>query len=376
VTEPSNPELFTVGPHEAVITCSTPADERVVTRVGDAEITTTGPWHVARFEGLEPDHEYTLAVEGAAPYELLPPTFRTLPLPSGRLVATVATANDVHFGEVECGHLGPPHEDIGPIMSVEPGEPPYPETMNRAVVHEIRALEPDAVVVKGDLTRAGLPGEYAAFLAAYGVLGDSMFHVRGNHDAMTDPTLAIEDTPYAIELGSTGSTGVTLAVVDTVIPGTDGGQLRADQVQWLSDLAGETPDPVLVFGHHYLWDLTSETRNPHTFGINPDDSEALAAVVARHENIGGYFAGHTHRNRIRRYLHVRDVPFVEVACTKDYPGAWAEYRIYEGGYTQTVRRVTEPAAFAWAERTRAMFAGLYRDYALGHLEERCFSQAW
>jgi predicted phosphodiesterase len=203
-----------------------------------------------------------------------------------------------------------------------------------------------------------------------------MFHVRGNHDAMVDPTLALEDTPYVIELGSNGMVRVTLAVVDTTIPGTHGGRLPVDQVQWLRDLASETSGPVLVFGHHYLWDLDSETRNPHTFGINPDDSEALAAVVTNHENIGGYFAGHTHRNRIRRYAGVRNVPFVEVACTKDYPGAWAEYRIYEGGYTQIVRRVTEPAAFAWAERTRGMFAGLYRDYALGHLEERCFTQAW
>lgn len=371
MAEPAHPELFTVGPDEAVVTCSTPGDEVVTTRVGDREIATTGPWHVAAFDGLEPDQEYTLAMEGTPAHEHLPASFRTLARPAGRLLATIATANDVHFGETECGHLGPPHDDIGPILSVEPGEPPYPETMNRAVVHEIRALAPDAVVVKGDLTRIGLPEEYAAFLAAYGVLGDRMFHVRGNHDAMTDPTLAIEDTPYAIELD-----GVTLAVVDTVIPGTDGGQLTADQVQWVSDLAAETSDPVLVFGHHYLWDLRSKTRNPHTFGITPDDSEALAAVVARHENITGYFAGHTHRNRVRRFADARDVPFVEVACTKDYPGAWAEYRVYEGGYTQVVRRVTDPAAFAWAERTRAMFAGVYTQYALGALDERCFTQTW
>jgi 3',5'-cyclic AMP phosphodiesterase CpdA len=289
--------------------------------------------------------------------------------PAGRLLATLATANDVHFGEKECGHLGPPHDDIGPFFQSPPGEPPYPETMNRAVVSEMRALDPDAVVVKGDLTSVGSDEEYAAFLAAYGTLGERMHHVRGNHDAMQDPSMAIEDAPYAVELA-----GVTLAVVDTVIPGTDGGQLTRDQVQWLDDLAADATDPVLVFGHHYLWDLRSETRNPHTFGINPDDSDALAAVVTRREAIAGYFAGHTHRHRIRRYPEVRNVPFVEIGCTKDYPGAWAEYRIHEGGYTQVVRRVTDPEAFSWAETTRGMFAGLYTDYALGDLEERCFTQ--
>jgi 3',5'-cyclic-AMP phosphodiesterase len=70
------------------------------------------------------------------------------------------------------------------------------------------------------------------------------------------------------------------------------------------------------------------------------------------------------------------VPMVEVACTKDYPGCWAEYRIYEGGYTQVVRRAATDAAMDWADRTRSMFFGLYRDYALGTLEDRCFTYTW
>ena len=44
------------------------------------------------------------------------------------------------------------------------------------------------------------------------------------------------------------------------------------------------------------------------------------------------------------------MPFVEVACAKDYPGVWAEYRVYEGGYTQVVRRISAPDALAWTER--------------------------
>jgi Icc protein len=369
VTGPDHAELFTVGTDEALVTFTTEPGVAVTTRVGDHEVTTTGPFHLASVTGLQSATDHELEVEGAAPGAYLPRSFRTLEQPAGAPVAVIATANDVHFGETECGHLGPPHDDIGPILSGAPGEPPYPETMSRAVVEEMRALDPDAVVVKGDLTCRGADDEYAAFLATYGVLGERMRHVRGNHDAMADPTMAIEDAPYAIELA-----GVTLAVLDTVIPGTDGGQLSADQVGWLDDLAGESSLPVLVFGHHYLWDLDADTRNPHTFGINPDDSEALAAVVTRRESIAGYFAGHTHRNRIRRYDAVRNVPFVEVACAKDYPGAWAEYHVHEGGYTQVVRRVTAPDAFAWAEKTRGMFAGVYTDYALGPLEHRCFTQ--
>ena len=70
----------------------------------------------------------------------------------------------------------------------------------------------------------------------------------------------------------------------------------------------------------------------------------------------------------------RGVPFVEVACAKDYPGAWAEYRVYEGGYTQVMRRVAAPAARAWSERGRTMIQGWYRDLVLGTVADRCFTQ--
>jgi len=366
----NNAELFTVGPDEVVVTCTTDEGAEVTTRVGDRELVTAGPHHFARVLGLEPDTRYSLEVEGVPADEHLPSDVRTLPRPSGRLLATVATANDVHFGEIECGRLDNAiEEELGPVFRSAPGEPPYPETMNHAVIAEMQELNPDTVVVKGDLTSIGSDDEYAAFLAAYGQLGDRMYHVRGNHDAMLDPTIAADDAPFAIELD-----GVTLAVLDTVIPKLERGQVTHHQLRWLDELAAETPDPVLVFGHHHIWNFDADHRSDTYFGINPDDSEALSAVVARHENIAGYFAGHTHRNRVRRFDTARNVPFCEIACTKDYPGAWAEYRVYEGGYTQVVRRASAPEALAWTEKTRVMFAGLYRDYALGPLDHRCFTQ--
>jgi Icc protein len=365
-----DPELMTVGPDEAVVTFRTDGDDAITTRVGDAEVTTTGPYHSARVGGLEPETAYDLDVEGAAHGEWLPASFTTLDRPTGRLLATIATANDVHFGEVECGRLGDlGAEELGPILRAEPGDPPYPEVMNGAVIDEMRALDPDVVVVKGDLTDAGTEDEFEAFLDAYGTLGERMQWVRGNHDVKTDPEFAAGYAPYDVQVD-----GVTLAVVDTVTPGTDRGELSADQVAWLDELAGSTSAPVLVFGHHHLWNLAADHRTDTYFGINPHDSEALAGVVARRENIAGYFSGHTHRNRVRRFAAARNVPFVEIACTKDYPGGWGEYRVYEGGYTQIVRRAAAPAAMAWSEKTRGMFAGLYRDYALGPLTERCFTE--
>src|SRR5205823_1424220 len=64
-----------------------------VTSVADDEaVVFEGPV-ARRYDGLEPDRDYEL--DGAS--------FRTLPRPPGERLATVATVNDVHFGETECG---------------------------------------------------------------------------------------------------------------------------------------------------------------------------------------------------------------------------------------------------------------------------------
>jgi predicted phosphodiesterase len=360
-------ELFTVGSRDTIVTFNTDDDREVTTVIDDREMTTRGPHHFVAVDGLEPASTYALRVDGAEPDELLPATFTTLPEPPGTKLATFTTVNDVHFGETVCGLMGIENE-LGPVFAVDEGDEPYPEVMNRAVIDAMLAVEPDAVLVKGDLTDAGTEDEYAAFLRAYGRCGDRLHHVRGNHDAMTTDSVAA-DAPFTVPLA-----GVTLAVLDTVRPGTDKGRIARGQLDWLDDLAGAATQPVLVFGHHHPWDPASAERNEDYFGINPDDSEALCAVIARHDAIAGYFAGHTHRTRLRRFPSARNVPIVEIACVKDYPGAWARYDVYETGYVQTVRRASAAPALDWTERTRHMFGGLYAEYARGALADRCFVQ--
>lgn len=370
VTVVHDAELYTVGPDEVVVTFRTEVDSTVTTVVGDREAITSGCYHSARITGLEPGATYPLEVDGAPTSPLLPSEVTTLTPPAGRVLATFATVNDVHFGEVECGRLGS-GEQMGPLFHADPGTPPYPQVMNGGAIAELAALAPAAILVKGDLTNAGTEAEYDQFVSAYNVLGPTMHHVRGNHDAMVTTAIASAHAPFVVEVP-----GAVLAVLDTVRPGTDRGRISAEQIEWLDSLAAESADPVLVFGHHHPWDPGSSDRPVGYFGINPDDSEALCNVIARRDAVAGYFAGHTHRNRVRHFDAARRVPMVEIACVKDYPGAWAEYRVYDGGYVQIGRRIATHDAMAWTERTRHMFQGMYRDYALGSLEERCFTQAF
>ncbi len=364
-----NAELYTVGPDEVVVTFTTDSDAAVTTAVGERSVTTEGRLHHATVQGLEADTTYALRVDGVVPDRLCPAEVTTLALPSGSLRSCFATVNDVHFGEELCGLIGGESE-VGPVFTTPAGQLPYPRLMNASVIADIAGGDFDAVLVKGDLTSQGTQQEYEQFLQAYGALGDRMHHVRGNHESYYSDDVA-NLGPQIVALD-----GVTNVLLDTAELRRVNGHLGHDQLQWLEAVCAASQQPVLIFGHHQLWDPASDERNENTFGVVPGASEAIIEIIGRHSHVGGYFAGHTHRNRVRRFSGARNVPIVEVASTKEYPGAWAEYRVYDGGYLQIGRRASAPEAMAWAERTRGLYAGLYRDYSLGALSDRCFAHLW
>jgi Icc protein len=326
-----------------------------ITTVADDLVVLHDGSRVVRAEGLTPDTDHT--IDGV--------TVRTLPRPHGELLCRIATVNDVHFGEIECGRIDDLAE--GPIQRPGPGEPPYPETMNRAATDEIAALDPAAVIVKGDLTAFGTEDEFTAFDDCYGRFDDLLHVVRGNHDAYQGQTRYAED--LWIELP-----GVCVALLDTAIPRHTTGDLGPEQIEWLDAHAAAADRPVLVMGHHQQW--IEGNRSDDYFGLHPDSSDALAEVIARRPAIVAYTAGHTHRHRVRPTA--AGVPSIEIGCVKDFPGTWAEYRVYEGGIMQVVHRVSSPDALAWSERCRHLYSDFgidYETYALGPLDQRCFTIA-
>lgn len=328
-----------------------------VTTVADDLVVVHDGLSVARFVDLTPGTTYTF----------LGNEVTTLARPEGELLCRFATVNDVHFGEVVAGRVG--DSPLGPIQSARPGEPPYPEVMNHGAVDEIDAIDPLAVVVKGDLTNDGQPDEWMAFEACYrSRFGDRLHVVRGNHDAYQGQSGYAGDQWIQLP-------GVAVALIDTVIPEQTTGNLNPEQIEWLDTLAAESDRPVLVMGHHQQWIAggdNGEHRSEGYFGLHPDASDALNAVAERRANVLAYTAGHTHRHRVRRMAS--GVPTIEIGCVKDFPGTWAEYRVHEGGVQQVVHRISTPAALEWSERCRHLYADFgidYESYALGTLEDRC-----
>jgi predicted phosphodiesterase len=246
---------------------------------------------------------------------------------------------------------------------------PYPETMNRGAAAEMLSADLAAVFVKGDLSVDGRPDEWAAFEACYrDTFGERLHVVRGNHDSYQGQTEYAGDRWVVLP-------GVAVALMDTAIPQKTTGRLSTEQLEWLDTHAGASDRPVVVMGHHQQWTPSADGhRSDDYFGLHPDPSDALAEVITRRRSIVAYTAGHTHRHRVRRLDS--GVPTVEVGCVKDFPGTWAEYRVYEGGLMQVVHRISTADALAWSERCRHLYSDFgvdYETYALGTLADRCFT---
>ena len=348
------------------IDLTTVSDSSAVVHATDRD----GLVHVHRFDGLPQDATtpVSFTLDGA----LTTVDVTTLPLPGGDLLAHVATVNDVHFGELVAGKIGDLTD--GPLRHVAPGDEPYPEVMNRAAVAEIAAIQPDAVIVKGDLSLDGTEEEWAAFEDCYRApFGDRLHVVRGNHDAYRHQDRYSGDQRIDVP-------GLAVGLLDTAVPGASTGRITPDQIDWLDSLAADSDVPVMAMGHHQQWiphrrdPESGERRCDDYFGLHPDGSDLLDALCARRPSLVAYSAGHTHRHR-RRTMRRSGATSIEVGCTKDFPGTWCEYRVHEGGIMQVVHRISSPEALAWSESCRVLYSDFgvdYGAYALGSLSDRCF----
>jgi Icc protein len=373
---------------------SAPVDAAVRVLVdGEERAVSEGPGtRVVRVEGLPADRELRVALaapgaEPPPPDRYWPERVRTLPAPRARRTASFATLNDLHFGEPKFGgRLTADHEygdeEPGfPLIRASDTEVPYWRMMNEDAIDEINAAGVDAAFVKGDIADVGLPEQFGHARAAFARFAMPHHAFLGNHDYYGRHNGAGEVDGYAllgqppaprqVELG-----GWRLLLLETAEPGHHHGVFADERLAWLAEALAETralEQPTLLLMHHQPVPPEHRDSYPNSIGMDPEHSLRFFALIGASPQVKGVLIGHTHRNRVRRYRAAGPAPFVEVHCTKDYPGGWAHYELYEdGSFRQEVRRTSSPRALAHSTRCRQCFRGLYRDFALGGLEERSF----
>jgi 3',5'-cyclic-AMP phosphodiesterase len=155
----------------------------------------------------------------------------------------------------------------------------------------------DAVLITGDITDHGLPGEYeqarALFTAPCPVL-----ICPGNHDTR----LAFQE----VLLGKASTTtsggapvnqvhhagGALFALCDSTIPGQDDGFLADETITWLESVLEQAPagTPVFVCCHHPPAILHSPFIDP----IRLHGAQRLAGLIDRFPQVAAILCGHAH----------------------------------------------------------------------------------
>ncbi|WP_328391291.1 metallophosphoesterase [Nocardia sp. NBC_00416] len=362
------------------------------------------PFHYAQIDGLEPGRAYcfearsagiraTPAVSATTGLPGTPETagtFTTLVPPPGRLLRTIALANDIHYGETVSGLVA---GDLPPGLRQEPGLPPYPAVMFDAVLDDLRRSDRGAeiLLLAGDLTAEAAPEDLRAVRARldrWGEPGRDYLTVPGNHDRPHTGD-EYETCPAVVgaadhrdcwsevfgprqqliehELGGLRILGLDTSALDGAGGVLDPGQL--DRVTEL--LRGEPDRPTVVFGHH---PVTVEAGLTNTAGPGFVLDRATALRLQQlYEGAPGVFlqhSGHTHRTRRTRPDTACAVEFLEVGAIKEYPGGYSLLRIYEGGYTVNFYKTRTPDARRWSTLTRSEYFGLLPDYTLGTFADR------
>jgi 3',5'-cyclic-AMP phosphodiesterase len=331
-------------------------------------------------DGLEPGTTYDIVASAAGTPAFLAGRLQTLTPPGGRLLSQFATISDIHIGEKAFGVLMRIHDPLErphtrEQAACDPGT--YPARAVRAAMEEAVAWGAQLLVAKGDLTNTASPAQardVGQLLAASPVPLEA---ILGNHDnkfgvdvraLLQSQGVAVSWQPRARDIP-----GLRLVLMSTASgnPRLHRGELDPQMSRQIAALVGESPGPAWVALHHPYEKYPFPTVYPPGLPFSEGRIFLDALVGANRDTFVTF--GHRHRNR--RY-DFGPVVITEVGSTKDYPGVWAGYKVFEGGIIQMVRRISRPDVISWTETTRRAVNGQWRRWSPGRLGARCFTVHW
>ncbi len=162
-------------------------------------------------------------------------------------------------------------------------------------IARINALtpRPDLVVLSGDLVNAGDDAEYAHLRALLAGLAVPYATMPGNHDDRDRLRAAFPEQPWAagaLAQQRRECDAGDLLLVDTLVPGEEGGAVGDAQLAWLDANARAGRD-ALLFLHH----PPVRTGIAGMDAIRLAGADALASWLAGRPQVRALFCGHGHR---------------------------------------------------------------------------------
>lgn len=173
-----------------------------------------------------------------------------------------------------------------------------PRFAMQTAIQDINEKHADAdfVIITGDLTHYGEDAAYACFKDDLSELKLPCHLMIGNHDVRETalkhfPNMPTDDNGFVQQVITT-PTGAFI-LLDTVQAGTHEGFFCQKRQDWLKkQLQTHKDKPVYLFTHHAPFKIGMPVID--AIGLNPDDTQALTAIVSEYDNVKHLFLGHYH----------------------------------------------------------------------------------
>jgi Icc protein len=210
------------------------------------------------------------------------------------------------------------------------------------------ALPADAVLATGDLVHDGSAAGYALLRERLGRLACPVLALPGNHD---DPGTLAEMLSQAPVRRAREARfgGWQVLLLDSTVPGEDGGRLDEAELAWLDERLGSGSGHALVCLHHSPLPTGSDWLDTMRLA----NADAFFAVLDRHPGVRGVLFGHIHQTleATRNGVRIMGSPSTCVQFAKVRPRFGLDPRppgyrwlalLPDGGIRSGVRRLSAP----------------------------------
>ncbi|MGA1820081.1 MAG: metallophosphoesterase [Thermoplasmatota archaeon] len=275
-------------------------------------------YHYVRIDDLDPGTGYYFQISSGGTSGRMG-SFTTLPSMRTPPTARIALLADVHY-DVDGVNMpnGAMYGDSADLL--------------QAYLEEVSSRSDiDEIILLGDNVQ-GSEEDYSGFYTAMEESGVPFYPVMGNWDKSEaawedhfDEYVGLESTYYSIDAG-----GLHLVVLDSAVPGSVGGSIDEDQLEWLQDDLEENVDKSIVIFMHHLY------IEDDVMGLDPDSYEVLVGAVSSHGNVLSVFSGHNHQNSFEE----PSTPFkTTTASLVQYPVGYSTLDLSEDGFSQSYWKV-------------------------------------
>src|SRR6476619_4454077 len=149
-----------------------------------------------------------------------------------------------------------------------------PNLLERGIA-ETNEIEPDVVVISGDLTSHGFKEEYAVARDYLDQIEcESMIIIPGNHDSRNVGYVHFEDL-FGSRNSVMRNNGVTLVAVDSTEPDLDNGQIGRGRYGWIEEQFADPADLRIFIVHHHLLPVPGTGRERNIVNDAGDALECL-----------------------------------------------------------------------------------------------------